>query len=74
MQNLDPETIHGDYAEAYQVWHHRFNKDGQKTEECFKDCAFVPFEPLFEPCETPHWDRFASSLMKEIERLKELGE
>ena len=36
--NLDPETIDGDYAEAYQRWTHHFNE----VQVCFKETAFVP--------------------------------
>ena len=54
---LDPETIEGDYAEAYQRWKHHFNKAGDKVQECFKETAYVPFEPVFDPgIQTPNRD------------------
>lgn len=60
MNNLDPETIEGDYAEAYQRWVHHFNKAKE---------YIIPFEPVFDAeVKTPNWKALAESL-KESQRL-----
>lgn len=70
---LDPETIHGDYAESYQRWHHYFNKSSESIEECFKDTAFVPFEPIFDPgIQTPKWNALSESLKKMQKQMNNL--
>lgn len=48
MDKLDPETIEGDYAEAYQRWTHHFRKATENIGECFEETAFVPFEPFYD--------------------------
>lgn len=69
---LDPETIVGDYNEAYQRWEHHFNKARDKAQECFKETAFVPFEPLFDPgIQTPNWKALAKSLMKSQKEMND---
>lgn len=51
MKEWDLETIEGDYAEAFQRWKHHFDQAPDKSEECFKDSAFVPFVSRYEPLE-----------------------
>ena len=66
--NYDPETIEGDYRESYQRWNHHFNKSSENIDLAFKDSAFVPFEPKFDPgIETPNWSNFAERIRKSIE-------
>lgn len=73
MNRYDPETMEGDYAEAYQIWHHKFQKDGEKVKECFKDIAYVPFEPIFHvDAYTPGWKNFVKNVKKHIGKEDEL--
>jgi len=67
---LDPETIDGDYAEAYQRWSHHFNKGAEHVKECFKETAFVPFEPFFDSgIQRPNWKALAESMRKSQEEF-----
>lgn len=68
MDKLDPQTCQGDYNEAYQRWIHHFNKNSESIQECFKETAFVPFEPVFDPgFITPNWKSLVD-ILKEGQR------
>lgn len=69
---FDPETIDGDYAEAYQRWHHHFSKASDKIKECFKETAIVPFKPFFDPeIHTPKWKFLDKSLKENQKRMND---
>lgn len=50
MDKLDPETIIGDYNEAYQRWTHYFNKASNDIDECFDKTVSTSFIPIVDPC------------------------
>jgi len=71
MNNLDPETIEGDYREAYQRWEHIFNKSAEEANECFKDCAYVPCKLFYDPeTETPGWNNYSERIKNLLKRCK----
>lgn len=73
FRKLDPEIIEGDYSEAYQRWSHHFNKDPEKIEECFKETAFVPFEPLFTPgIQTLNWSARIKALTQGLSESQKM--
>mgnify|MGYP003352138765 CR=1 FL=1 len=72
IAQLDPETIEGDYAEAYQRWKHHFDKARDKIQDCFKETAFVPFEPLYDPeVHKTNWKSLIRDLVKNQEKYNE---
>lgn len=58
MYNFDPETIEGDYAEAFQIWHHRFNK------ECCEDDSCGHFEFNSIDITTPEGIKMVQDIIK----------
>lgn len=73
MDKLDPETIQGDYNEAYQRWNQHFDKNRESIEECFKETACVPFEPVFDPgIKAPNWKALTENLKECQKIVKEL--
>lgn len=61
---IDPETAYGDYAESYQRWHHYYNKESEKIQECFKDSVFRPFVSTDSEEVYLNWDKLIGDVEK----------
>jgi hypothetical protein len=59
---FDPETFKGDYLEAYQRWHYRFNKAEDAKLECFKDPSLLPFISNISPTPPSGWMQFRKAI------------
>jgi hypothetical protein len=69
---FDPDTVEGDYAEAYQRWTHHYRKSSDKIEECFKESAFVPFISIEEALPSPNWKKLVQSLINSQKDINDL--